>query len=125
MNSPLSTVFEAFNARNLSPTQVAKTFIPPAQFAELCGRSHCVVVGPRGSGKTTLLKMLQLPALAAWQHEEADKYTASIDFTGVFVAADISWGKQLESLGGRNCRSDRTRAFGPFGIYHARIHRVG
>lgn len=93
------SVFESFNARNLDPTQVAQRFIPPRQFDELILRNHSIVVGPRGSGKTTLLKMLQLPALAAWNHVDADNFRRKIDFTGVFVAADISWGAQLTAVG--------------------------
>lgn len=96
---PAPSVFESFNARNLDPTQVAQRFIPPRQFDELILRNHSIVVGPRGSGKTTLLKMLQLPALATWKHPDADSFRAKIDFTGVFVAADISWGAQLTALG--------------------------
>lgn len=97
MSAP--SVFESFNARNLDPTQVAQRFIPPRQFDELILRNHSIVVGPRGSGKTTLLKMLQLPALASWKHQAADNFRSKIDFTGVFVAADISWGAQLTALG--------------------------
>lgn len=93
------SVFESFNARNLDPTQVAQRFIPPRQFNELILRNHSIVVGPRGSGKTTLLKMLQLPALASWHHPDADTFRSTIDFTGVFVAADVSWGAQLTALG--------------------------
>lgn len=93
------SVFESFNARNLDPTQVAQRFIPPRQFNELILRNHSIVIGPRGSGKTTLLKMLQLPALAAWRHPDADGFRSTLDFTGVFVAADVSWGAQLTALG--------------------------
>jgi hypothetical protein len=94
------SVFESFNARNLSPSQVAERFIPPPRhFDDLVLRRHSLVVGPRGSGKTTLLKMLQLPALAAWEHPDADRYRSQIDFTAIFVAADVSWGAQLGALG--------------------------
>ena len=94
------SVYESFNARNLSPTQVAKTFIPPHQFRDLVSRQHSLVVGPRGSGKTTLLKMLQLPALAVWEHPDADAIRRDIDFTGAFVATDVSWGEQLSHFDG-------------------------
>lgn len=99
-------VFDTFNARNLDPLQVAQTFIPPRHFDELILRNHAIVVGPRGSGKTTLLKMLQIPALKEWQHERADEYRSTIDFVGVFVAADVSWGAQLSALGGHTLRED-------------------
>ncbi len=98
-NAQIPTIFDSFNARALLPSQVAATFVPSEQFAVLCKRRHTVVFGPRGSGKTTLLKMLQPPALRAWHHVNADAYRASVDFTGVFVATDISWGAQLKALG--------------------------
>ncbi|MBD8546841.1 ORC-CDC6 family AAA ATPase [Sphingomonas sp. CFBP 8760] len=104
--SAAPSVFESFNARNLDPTQVAQRFIPPQQFNELILRNHGIVVGPRGSGKTTLLKMLQLPALASWNHPAADGYREKIDFIGVFVAADISWGAQLTALGEERLSED-------------------
>ncbi len=94
------SIYDSFNARNLSPLQVAKTFIPPKQFDELLSRQHSVVVGPRGSGKTTLLKMLQLPALAEWQHPEADGLRKKIDFTAAFIASDVSWSEQLNHFDG-------------------------
>src|SRR5688572_22997142 len=98
--SRVPTIFAAFNARTLRPSEVAKTFVPPPQFRDLCKRRHTQIIGPRGSGKTTLLKMLQLPALETWRHPDADGYRQAIDFVGVFIAADRSWGTQLESLGG-------------------------
>lgn len=97
----MPSVFESFNAKNLSPLQVARTFIPPKrQFGDLCSRSHSVVLGPRGSGKTTLLKMLQLPALAAWSHPSAEEFIERIDFNAVFVPADIVWRAQFDNLFG-------------------------
>jgi len=93
------TIFESFNARALEPAQVARTFVPSKQFDDLVKRRHTLVVGPRGSGKTTLLKMLQQPALEAWQHHGAEHYRTEVDFTGVFVPTDISWAVQLGSLG--------------------------
>lgn len=108
----LPSVFESFNARNLSPLQVAMRFIPPSHFDDLILRRHSLVVGPRGSGKTTLLKMLQVPALAAWQHTDAPRYRSQVDFTGVFVAADVSWGAQIESLGQKKLSPEVTRVLG-------------
>src|SRR5689334_745073 len=99
MMAQLPTIFESFNARALSPGQVAATFVPSRQFEQLRRRCHTVILGPRGSGKTTLLKMLQIPALESWAHPEAAQVTAQVDFTGVFVATDISWSEQLSALG--------------------------
>lgn len=107
------SVFESFNARNLSPRQVAERFIPPPQhFDDLILRRHSLVIGPRGSGKTTLLKMLQLPALAAWSHPDALRYRSQIDFTAIFVAADVSWGAQLGALGQNKLPREATELLG-------------
>src|ERR1700722_5718334 len=99
MTAQLPTIFESFNARALTPDQVAATFVPSRQFQDLCKRCHTIVLGPRGSGKTTLLKMLEPAALEAWRHPFADEIASRIDFTGIFVATDISWSQQLSALG--------------------------
>jgi len=93
------SVFESINARALTPSQVAQTFVPSSHFVELCRRRHSIVLGPRGSGKTTLLKMLQPAALEAWQHADAQDIANTIDFTAIFVATDISWSEQLSVIG--------------------------
>jgi hypothetical protein len=43
--------------------------------------------------------MLQPSALVSWPHEDAEEIARSIDFTGIFVATDISWSQQLNLLG--------------------------
>jgi energy-coupling factor transporter ATP-binding protein EcfA2 len=93
--------FEAYNARWLTASQVASTFVPPYQFGDLAKHRHTVLVGPRGSGKTTLLKMLQPAAIERWTSTEADWYRDNIDYTGVFIPADISWRLQLDSTNSR------------------------
>ncbi len=109
-NSP--SIFESFNARSLTPVQVAKTFVPSEQFRALAKRRHTVVLGPRGSGKTTLLKMLQPQAVEAWKHPEAPAIRAGIDFTGVFIATDISWSQQVQTLGQGELDPDVQGLFG-------------
>ncbi len=105
--------FESFNARALAPEQVAQTFVPPReQYSLVVRRAHTMVIGPRGSGKTTLLKMLQRPALEAWQHDSAEEYRDRVDFAGVFVPTDISWSGQISSLGGQNSTPELSRLFG-------------
>ena len=94
-----SSFFDTFNARFLDAEQVAATFVPSLHFEQLSGHYHALLIGPRGSGKTTLLKMLQPRALSAWNHPQSRAYRARIDYTGVFIPADVSWGAQLESLG--------------------------
>jgi hypothetical protein len=100
MSNPITpTNFESFNARALKPSQVAQTFVPSRHYEMLSNRANTLLVGPRGSGKTTLLKMLQQPALEAWQHPVAEHYRRRIDFTGVFIATDLTWGAQIDALG--------------------------
>ncbi len=93
-----ASIFETFNAKNLRPDQVAKTFVPSTNFDSLARRRHSIVVGPRGSGKTTLLKMLQPEALDKWSHRESEHYRSIIDFSGVFVPTDRVWKEQIEAL---------------------------
>ncbi|WP_143218635.1 ORC-CDC6 family AAA ATPase [Achromobacter xylosoxidans] len=95
----LSINAEAFNAKYLGPAEVAKGFVYSTHFERLAGDYHAVLIGPRGSGKTTLLKMLQPSALAAWNGKKAEAFRAAVQYSGVFIASDISWSKQLNSLG--------------------------
>lgn len=95
----LSVNAEAFNAKYLGPAEIANGFVYSRHFEQLAGEYHAVLIGPRGSGKTTLLKMLQPSALAAWAGTEAEAFRAEIKYSGVFIASDISWSKQLNCLG--------------------------
>lgn len=95
----MSSLFESFNARALSPKEVALTFVPPPTFRRVIRRNNAIIVGPRGSGKTTLLKMLQQTALENWNHPEVESYLPSIDYTSVFIPTDRRWDRQLKSLG--------------------------
>ncbi len=105
--------FESFNAKNLTPGQVAQTFIPPRKhFARLCQRSHSVILGPRGSGKTTLLKMLQLGALSQWKHPDASYFIQKLDYVSVFVASDMVWKAQVDNLFGFSIPAHVTRRLG-------------
>lgn len=88
------TIFDSLNARQLTPFQIAQSFIPPEGFFELVKRNSNILIGPRGSGKTTLLKMLQLPALLTWQHERSDEITQNIDYISAFVSTDRAWESQ-------------------------------
>ncbi|MBR0565769.1 hypothetical protein J5J83_06535 [Azoarcus sp. L1K30] len=97
--SSLAINAEAFNAKYLGPTEVARGFVYSTHFEQLAGDYHAVLIGPRGSGKTTLLKMLQPSALAAWSGPRAGAFRAAVKYSGVFIASDISWSKQLNSLG--------------------------
>jgi hypothetical protein len=99
-------VYESFNARNLTPEEVARTFIVPDEFRNLCANNHVVLMGPRGSGKTTMLKMLTLRALNSWRGRDADEFRKQINFTAIYVPTDIHWSRQLfhasDELGDRS-----------------------
>lgn len=90
---------EAFNAKQMTSIDIAASFVPSQKFDELAGAWNALLIGPRGSGKTTLLKMLQLKTLRAWRHEQADEYRRAINYTGIFVPADIAWGGMVDQLG--------------------------
>lgn len=109
--SNLSINTEAFNAKYLGPTEVANGFVYSSHFEKLAGEYHAVLIGPRGSGKTTLLKMLQPNALAAWEGRKADAFRTEIKYSGVFIASDISWSKQLNSLGYGKLNDQNHRTF--------------
>lgn len=91
-------LFDSFNAKNLAPQDVARTFVPSIHFRTLIGQNHSLILGPRGSGKTTLLKMLQQQALDAWDPVRRNQQPP-VGFTGVFIATDLGWGKQISLLG--------------------------
>lgn len=105
------SIFDVFNARQLTPQEVAGSFVPPPHFSNLAKSTHTLIVGPRGSGKTTLLKMLHPAALEAWRHEQANAFRRQIKFTGVFVATDINWSEQVRSLGDGRLDSDTHKQF--------------
>jgi len=44
--------------------------------------------------------MLQQAALETWSHPDAERFREAIDYTGVYVPADITWSMQLTFLGG-------------------------
>ena len=97
--SAAPSVFDIFNARMLTPEQVAKRFVPPPFFGELALPANTVVVGPRGSGKTTVLKMLHPSALPAWKHPRKQAFENLVNYTGVFIGTDITWNEQLQAVG--------------------------
>lgn len=96
MSEATKLLNDAFNARNLTPAQVAEDFIAPPGYSRLLGLDHCIMVGPRGSGKTTLLKMLQLEALQSWLPAHRENRHEYAGFIGIFVPADVRWSMQLD-----------------------------
>jgi hypothetical protein len=43
--------------------------------------------------------MLQPRALETWSDVEAERYRSTIDYTGVFMPADVSWREQVAAIG--------------------------
>lgn len=92
------TFLEPFNAKTMSYTDVARTFVPSTKFIQLAGAWNSVLVGPRGGGKTTLFKMLSVEGQEAWTGAPAEPYKKTVGYTGIYVPSDIAWGTMLESL---------------------------
>lgn len=96
----------AFNAKAMSYEQVASSFVSSVKFAELAGQWNALLVGPRGSGKTTLLRMLSLEGMRSWSGAEANRYRSELNYTGIYVPADIAWGEMVNALGNGNLDRD-------------------
>ncbi|MGE2723388.1 hypothetical protein [Mycolicibacterium pulveris] len=90
----LLPLFETYNAKRMSPTEVARSFVVPSVFRDLAGNDHCYIIGPRGSGKTTLLRMLSGETLMAWQSSEAEAIRRRITYSSIFLPADEMWASQ-------------------------------
>ncbi|WP_147296042.1 hypothetical protein [Pseudomonas fluorescens] len=103
------SAFDSFNARNLRPEQVAKTFVPSEYYKKISKKRHSVVLGPRGSGKTTLFKMLECRAQDIWI--ESKKNLTDIDFCAVFIPTDRLWNEQVETLTGLGFTSEHSEIF--------------
>lgn len=89
----------AFNAKAMSYEQVARSFVSSTKFSELAGQWNALLVGPRGSGKTTLLRILSLEGMRAWPGAEADEFREELNYTGIYVPADIAWSEMITALG--------------------------
>lgn len=113
----------AFNARWLSSSQIANSFVPPSIFSRLAGTCHSMLVGPRGSGKTTLLKMLRPSTLSHWRAEESSTIKERIDYTGVFIPADICWREQLSALS-RESKEDDSRPLSRLAVVTSILHAL-
>ncbi|WP_131721864.1 MULTISPECIES: hypothetical protein [Mycolicibacterium] len=87
-------LFETFNAKKMSPTEVAQTFVVPSSFHAIAGSDHCYIIGPRGSGKTTLLRMLHGESLMAWTTRDAARTRRMIGYSTIFLPADEMWASQ-------------------------------
>lgn len=98
-----SSIFGAFNARWLTPEDVARSFVPTTHFKALAKFQHSLLMGPRGCGKTTLLKMLTRPAQTVWARErvavvpELAEYP-SPEFEAIYLPSDVRWSYELRSV---------------------------
>lgn len=105
------SLFEGINARFYRAHEVARSFVPNAQFENLLVRQHSLIVGPRGSGKTTLLRMLHPECMRVWEHPQANAFRRRIEFSGIYVATDRVWRKQAESVLDERPGPERQRFF--------------
>ncbi|MEV7135736.1 hypothetical protein AB0N24_22985 [Arthrobacter sp. NPDC093128] len=86
--------FDTFNAKKLSPREIAGSFVVPSSFSAIASADHCYVIGPRGSGKTTLLRMLGGESLMAWHGADAANLRGRINYSSIFLPADQLWASQ-------------------------------
>src|ERR1039458_2564544 len=99
-----SSIYGAFNARWLSPEDVARAFVPTNHYRSLVKFQHSLLMGPRGCGKTTLLKMLTKPAQDYW-HKERCRQEPELrrsfdrpDFVAIYIPSDVRWAFELREL---------------------------
>lgn len=99
-----ASVFGAFNARWMTPAEVAHTFVPTPHIIQLVQTQHSLLMGPRGCGKTTLLKMLTREAQQYWSEVRVKREPALArefprpDFEAVYVPSDVRWFYELNAV---------------------------
>lgn len=96
-----TSYLSSFNARWLTPEQVALQFVPVPQHTKLVHTQHSLLMGPRGSGKTTLLKMLTRRALKVWDKERRGVDTHSLirpNFEALYIPSDIRWSYEISEI---------------------------
>jgi hypothetical protein len=84
-------LFEIENARNLTPDQLVRTFVPTKAFWRLLSAKNHIVLGARGSGKTALAKMLSHDHLSRLKEPRAQKAIKSKAFIGIYVSTSLEW----------------------------------
>jgi len=97
---------DRFNARDMTPTEVAHRFVAPSAFDALRTGSNTLVIGPRGSGKTTLLKMLTPEGIEVWNQRL--RRVHDDHFSGVYIPIDIQLADQLEGISAAGLPDDVT-----------------
>ncbi len=99
-----------FNARWMSPEQIAYSFIPVPEFQKLVHTNNAILLGPRGCGKTTLLKMLTRRAIDTWDKFRKDEFDSKIfdypQFETIYIPSDSRWHIELKHIKDRNDLSE-------------------
>lgn len=90
------TLFDSFNARNLTLKQVAQSYIEYNKYNELITNRSSLLMGPRGCGKTTLLKMLTIEALIEYNRINGSNLIYDIPFISIYIPTDIQWKTEVE-----------------------------
>lgn len=106
------SLYGAFNARWITPSQVASSFVPTPQYTKLAQVRHSLLMGPRGCGKTTLLKMLTNEAQCAWAELVQAEKRAPLRppaFVAVYVPSDIRWAYELDTARAPQCTESCSR----------------
>lgn len=91
----------SFNARNVSPEQIAKSFVMPDHFEQVAAFNNLVLVGPRGLGKTTIMKALTAPGLHhLHQRPDLTERLALIDFSyiPIYIPAETIWKGNAQAI---------------------------
>lgn len=100
------TLYGTFNARFMTPEEVALKFIPLPSFSRLVRDGHSVLMGPRGCGKTTLLKMLTRSALRVWNSSgRKERYQDTFllpEYESIYIPSDERWLSEVRALSHRS-----------------------
>jgi hypothetical protein len=102
-NMRTASIYGAYNARWLTPQEIAKTFVPLPQYRTLTQTHNSLLMGPRGCGKTTLLKMLTVEAGRSYElrldkEPELANQAPLPDFTAIYIPSDTRWAYELVSF---------------------------
>lgn len=91
-------VLDRFNARDMTASQCATSFVLPYEYSMLSRGSNTLLIGPRGSGKTTLLKMLTPEGMEQWRREPVSELRPEPEFSGIYIPLDVQLADTLEKI---------------------------
>lgn len=101
----------AFNARNISPKDIATNFIVPEDFKKIAAYQNLVLVGPRGIGKTTLMKVLTPSGLHYLSKRNDLKELfkeLDLEYIPIYIPAETLW-KGNATLINKTFKDDASR----------------